>query len=176
MHQMINDILAFSRVGREEMTLEQVDCAQLARDVLAEFETIISEKAAIVACEMLPTLISNATIMRVLLQNLIGNALKFHDGSRVPHINVSAVREKTGWQFCVRDNGIGIEPQYHAQVFAIFRRIHRKEEYPGMGIGLSTCKKLVELCGGMVWFESQPHAGTAFYFTIPIAEQGKGLS
>lgn len=171
MKNIINDILAFSRVGREEIRLEEVDCAALAAEVLGELETPIREKQATVDSGELPTLVTSPTVVRVLLQNLIGNALKFQDGSRTPHIVINAERQAGAWQFCVRDNGIGIADEFHDRVFIIFQRIHLKEEYPGMGIGLSTCKKLVELIGGGIWFHSTPGLGTAFYFTIPINAQ-----
>ena len=100
--------------------------------------------------------------MRVLLQNLIGNALKFQDGSKPPEINIQAERLEIVWRFSVRDNGIGIDSAFHHKIFAIFQRLNRKEDYPGTGIGLSTCRKLIRLCGGDIWFESAPGQGSVF--------------
>lgn len=171
MQQMIRDILDFSRVGREEVTLEEVDCNLLLGEVLSELAPLSKEKNIQIAYSPLPIFIANPTIIRVLFQNLIGNAVKFQDGTRTPDVRLSAERLPDGWQFCVRDNGIGIEPEFHDRVFTIFQRIHHREDYPGMGIGLSTCKKLVELCGGNIWFESTPGTGSIFYFTIPINER-----
>jgi light-regulated signal transduction histidine kinase (bacteriophytochrome) len=167
MQKMIQDILTFSRVGREEVKVEDVDCNQIAREVLAEFETIAAEKGASITCEALPSLQSSPTLLRVLFQNLIGNALKFQDGGRAPEIAIAARRESAGWRFTVRDNGIGIDPQFHDRIFTIFQRLHRKEDYPGTGIGLSTCRKFIRLCGGEIGFESSPGVGSTFFFTLP---------
>ena len=167
MQKMIQDILAFSRIGREEVTMENVDCNAVMREVLAELETVIREKHARTFCESLPTLETSPTLMRVVLQNLLGNALKFQDGSKPPEVTVKAERQKSFWRFIVRDNGIGIDPALHHKIFGIFQRLHRKEDYPGTGIGLSTCKKFIELCGGTIGFESASGKGTTFFFTLP---------
>ncbi len=167
MQKMIQDILTFSRIGREEVKVEMVDCNAIAREVLAEFETVIKEKNARTQCDSLPTLETSPTLMRVLLQNLLGNALKFQDGSKPPEITIMAERGQSFWRFTVSDNGIGIDPAFHHKIFAIFQRLHRKEDYPGTGIGLSTCKKFVELCGGTIGFESASGRGTTFFFTLP---------
>jgi two-component system, sensor histidine kinase and response regulator len=164
---MIKDILNFSRVGREEIKLANVDCNEIAREVLRELETEIQAKKASVSCGTLPVLRSNPTLIRVLFQNLVGNALKFQDGSRTPVVRIGAEGNAEAWQFSITDNGIGIDPNLHDKVFTIFQRFHRKEQYPGTGIGLSTCRKLIELCGGRIWFESTPEQGTAFFFTLP---------
>ncbi len=170
MQKMIQDILAFSRIGREEIKLDTVDCATIVREIIAEFETIIAEKNANVTYGELPIIITSPTLMRVLLQNLIGNALKFQDGSRPPEIDVSATRAGSMWRFSVRDNGIGIDSKFSERIFTIFQRLHRKEDYPGTGIGLSTCRKFIRLCGGDIEFESTPGIGTEFVFTVPAEE------
>jgi light-regulated signal transduction histidine kinase (bacteriophytochrome) len=103
-----------------------------------------------------------------LFQNLIGNALKFTNGS-APRVHISAEEDGTGWRFAVRDNGIGIDPEYSDRVFQIFQRLHTAQEYPGTGIGLAICRKIVDRHGGRIWFDSQPGDGTTFYFTIPRA-------
>jgi two-component system sensor histidine kinase/response regulator len=167
MQKMILDILTFSRVGREEPKMEQIDCNKVVREILEEFEPVIAQKQAQITCEPLPVLEGCQTLMRVLFQNLIGNALKFQDGAQPPKIVIQAKTIGNEWQFSLQDNGIGIDPAFNDRVFAIFQRIHRKEEYPGTGIGLSTCKKFVELCGGKIWFDSTPGNGTIFFFTIP---------
>ena len=172
MQKMIQDILTFSRVGREEVPMEDVDCAEIAREVLGEFETIIADKAATVACSELPTFRTSPTLMRVLLQNLVGNALKFQDGGVPPQIAIGAERTGDMWQFSVRDNGIGIAPEYHDRIFTIFQRLNRKEDYPGTGIGLTTCRKFIRLCGGDIGFESAPGQGSVFFFTLPSGKGG----
>jgi signal transduction histidine kinase len=110
---------------------------------------------------------TSLTLMRVLLQNLIGNALKFQDGTRVPELQIAAARQHGLWRFTIRDNGIGIDPAFRDRVFTIFQRLNRNEDYPGTGIGLSTCRKLIRLCGGDIDFESAPGRGTCFHFTLP---------
>ena len=167
MQKMIQDILTFSRVGREEVKIETVDCNEIVREVLAEFEAVIASKGAIVTCVDLPFIATSPTLMRVLLQNLIGNALKFQDGARPPRIEIGVRVVGDAWQFSVQDNGIGIDHKFNNRIFTIFQRLHRKEEYPGTGIGLSTCRKFVRLCGGDIQFESELGKGTNFIFTIP---------
>ena len=167
MQKMIRDILTFSRVGREEIKFEKVDCNKIARDVFAEFEGTIGEKHARIICGDLPVLNTSPTLMRVLFQNLIGNALKFQDGSKPPEIEIKGEPLDNAWRFSVRDNGIGIEPAFGDRIFSIFQRIHRKEDYPGTGIGLSTCRKFIRLCGGDIGFNSTPGEGTVFFFTLP---------
>ncbi|MBI1212706.1 MAG: response regulator [Alphaproteobacteria bacterium] len=171
MQKMIQDILNFSRVGRQEVQIEQVDCNEIAREVLAEFDGVVAEKKAVVTCGVLPTLQTSPTLMRVLFQNLIGNALKFHGGDKVPEVTVSAEREEAGWRFSVRDNGIGIDEKFHDRIFTIFQRLHRKENFPGTGIGLSTCRKFIRLCGGEIGFESSPGNGSEFFFTLPESKR-----
>lgn len=171
MQKMIQDILTFSRIGRDEVHMEQLDSGEIVREVLDEFETAIAEKQARITYGDLPALATSPTLMRVLFQNLVGNALKFQDGRVPPQIEIEARQEEKAWRFYVRDNGIGIDPAFNDRIFAIFQRLHRKETYPGTGIGLSTCRKFVELCGGEIGFESVPGAGSTFFFTIPHREE-----
>jgi two-component system sensor histidine kinase/response regulator len=172
MQKMILDIMAFSRVGREEIKLELVDCNQTLKVVLAKFEDVIAQQKAQVTYDSLPKIKTSSTLMHVLFQNLIGNALKFQDGSRTPQIDILWGVSDGFWRFSVQDNGIGIDPNLHEKVFAIFQRLHRKEDYPGTGIGLSTCKKFTELCNGKIWFESTPGEGTQFFFILPQEPRG----
>lgn len=167
MQKMIMDILEFSRVGRESPQIETIDCNKVAAEVIGKLE----KGNAQIDCSQLPVLQTSDTLVRALFQNIIGNALKFQDGSKQPEIHIHAERQEDAWLFSITDNGIGIDPQFKEKVFAIFQRIHRREAYPGTGIGLSTCKKLVELYGGKIWFESIPGEGTSFYFTIPHKNQ-----
>lgn len=173
MRKMISDILTFSRVGREEIPIETVDCNQLTKEILLEFESLIADKNIVIICEPLPVLECSPTLLRVLFQNLIGNALKFHDGTRVPEVHIQCEQFATHWQFCVQDNGIGIDAKFYEKVFAVFQRIHPRGDYPGTGIGLSTCKKFIELCGGTIWFKSVLGKGTAFFFTLPLEPRQK---
>jgi light-regulated signal transduction histidine kinase (bacteriophytochrome) len=174
MQKLIADILAFSRVGRENLQKEEIDCNALLQNVLSEFDAVIATTNAQTTIEKLPIVTSSQTLLHVLFQNLIGNALKFQDGTRPPQIGVAAQKFDDRWQFSVHDNGIGIDPAFSDSVFTLFQRIHRREEYPGTGIGLSTCKKFVELYGGKIWFESTPGMGSRFYFTVPHVMKGSG--
>lgn len=167
MQKMIRDILAFSRIGREDIAFETVNCDDIFAEVVHEFEEVIARTQAAVTCDSLPTLKTSPTLMRVVLQNLIGNGLKFQDGLHPPEVTVSARREGRMWRFDVQDNGIGIDPAFSDRLFTIFQRFHREDDYPGTGIGLSTCRKLVRLCGGEMRFTSKPGEGSVFTFTLP---------
>lgn len=167
MQKMIRDILAFSRVGREEIAIETVDAQDAFDKVVEEFADIIAATGARVRHEGLTQMRTSSTALHVLLQNLIGNALKFHDGSRVPEVSVTCRKHDGMWRFEVADNGIGIDPAYAPRIFTIFQRLHSADAYPGTGIGLSTCRKLARLCGGDVTFTSEPGKGSVFSFTLP---------
>lgn len=170
MRKMISDILAFSRVGREAPEIERVACDAVLQEVVKKFDDVIIAKNAKIVAEPLPEIMISRTLIQVLLQNLIGNALKFQDGSKVPEIRLKSHKQDGYWEFIVQDNGIGIEPEFHDKVFAIFQRYHRKETYPGTGIGLSICKKFIEIYGGSIRFESTPGSGSIFYFSVPDKE------
>lgn len=166
MQRLINDLLAYSRVGRKDGLLSEVDCNEVLRRVIESMSAIIEPTNAKVTSDVLPALKGYESSLVQLFQNLIGNALKFH-GKEPPWVHVSARENNKEWIFSVKDNGIGIEPQYRERIFLIFQRLHSKEEYPGTGIGLSICKKIVENYGGRMWVESEPQKGSTFYFTIP---------
>jgi PAS domain S-box-containing protein len=170
MQALINDLLAYSRVGSKGKPFGPVDTAEVLRRVLKNLEIAVQESDARITVDPLPTVTGDATQLTQLFQNLVGNAIKFR-GSQPPVIRISAASDpKEGgvlWQFVVRDQGLGIESQHFERIFVIFQRLHSREEYPGTGIGLAVCKKIVERHGGQIWVESKPGAGTAFYFTLP---------
>jgi light-regulated signal transduction histidine kinase (bacteriophytochrome) len=126
----------------------------------------IAEHQAIITHDPLPTVMGDETQLIQLLQNLIGNAIKFRR-EELPQVHVSAQQGQREWVFSIHDNGIGMESEYFDRIFTIFQRLHSRAEYPGTGIGLAVCKKIVERHGGRIWVESQSGVGTTFYFTIP---------
>jgi PAS domain S-box-containing protein len=166
MKRLINDLLEFSRVGTRGKPLEPTDCGPIFAAAVANLQHVIRETDALVTSGPLPTVYADATQMTQLLQNLIGNAIKYRS-QKQPEVHVEARREGDDWLFSVRDNGIGIDPQFAERIFIIFQRLHTREEYSGTGIGLAICKKIVERHGGRIWVESQPGAGATFSFTIP---------
>ena len=166
MQALINDLLSYSRVGREEVAGKPVD-TQIALDqALANLSTAIEERSALVSSGELPTVWANQGMVVRLFQNLIGNALKFCKAER-PIVRIQAEARGAEWLFSVADNGIGIEAQYKDRIFMIFQRLHKQSEYPGTGIGLAVCKRIVERTGGRMWLESEPGKGTTFFFTLP---------
>jgi signal transduction histidine kinase len=167
MQVLIQDLLAFSRVGRNGGSSESIDCNAVMKDVLQTLAGAIEESGAVVAQGELPAVWADRTQMSQVFQNLMGNALKFR-GSDPPVISIQV--EKTGqhWQFSVSDNGIGIAPEHADNIFVVFQRLHARTEYPGNGIGLAICKKIVERAGGRIWVESQAGSGSTFKFTMPI--------
>jgi light-regulated signal transduction histidine kinase (bacteriophytochrome) len=166
MHTLIEDLLELSRVGTRGKEFQPADLNTVLETALGSLSALGKETNATVTCDPLPTLNVDASQITMLFQNLIGNALKFH-GDRPPAIHVSASPQAGQWVFATRDNGIGIEPQYFERIFQIFQRLHTRKQYPGTGIGLAICKKIVERHGGRIWVESQPGQGSIFYFTIP---------
>lgn len=170
MQQVIADLLAYSRVGAGHKPAEEVDCQHLLRAVQRDLRGAMEKTGAKVVHGHLPTVMGNRTQLQLLLQNLIGNAIKFC-GEAPPLIKISAHREPGQWIFSVQDNGIGIEPQHTKRIFTIFQRLHTRDKYPGTGIGLAICRKIVERHDGRIWVESKPPGGATFHFTIPISEE-----
>jgi PAS domain S-box-containing protein len=166
MQALINDLLAYSRVGTRGREFEPTDTAAIVDQVMADLNLAAEEAGAQVTRGPLPIVRGDTVQLGQLFQNLIANAIKFR-GERPPVVDVTARREGTMWRFAVRDNGIGIDPEYSERIFVIFQRLHARAEYPGTGIGLAICKKIVERHGGRVWLESRPGEGTTFWFTIP---------
>lgn len=167
MQSLIHDLLALSRIGRRERTLSEVDFNRLIEQVLINLQVTIEQSQAKVTYEPLPTLIVDPTQLTQLFQNLIGNAIKFC-GDALPEVYISARQQDDHWLFSVQDNGIGVPPDQQERIFMIFQRLHGRGEYPGTGIGLAICKKIVERHGGTIWVEAQPNQGSIFYFTIPL--------
>ena len=167
MQTLVQDLLAFSRVGRGGVDQQLIDVSDVLRTVLMNLQVSIEANAAKVSFEALPSVVADRMLLTQLFQNLIANAIKFR-GPAAPLIRVTAERTAKKWVFCVEDNGIGIAPEHAEIVFAIFKRLHTHDEYPGSGIGLSICKKIVEQHGGRIWVESQPGRGANFKFSLPL--------
>lgn len=172
MQRLINDLLAYSRVTTQGKVFERVDCNQILEDVLSNLQIAIEENRAVVTHDALPVVTADGGQLSQLFQNLIGNAIKFH-GKEPPRVHVSVELRNNEWQFSVLDNGIGVDPQYAERIFVIFQRLHNREEYPGTGIGLAVCKKIVERHGGRIWVQSPIGRGSIFYFTLPVAGQNR---
>ncbi|MCP3705570.1 PAS domain S-box protein [Paraburkholderia sp. CNPSo 3274] len=168
MQALINDLLAYSRVGRSDDARQLTDCAQILDQALKSLSVMMEESGAEVRREALPTLVAIPTHLALLFQNLVGNAIKFRDKARPVRIDVGARREGEGWLFWVKDNGIGIDPQYYERIFLVFQRLHTRADYPGTGIGLALCKRIVEQHGGQIWVESVEQEGATFFFTLGI--------
>ena len=166
MQRLINDLLEFSRLSTRGKPLEQTDVAQVLGNVRANLSVAIEEVGAIVTNDSMPVVMADTGQFVQLLQNLVGNGLKFRNGTR-PLVHVRAVEAQHHWQFSVSDNGIGIESQYFDKIFVIFQRLHTRDDYQGTGIGLALCKRIVERHGGRIWVESKPGEGSTFFFTIP---------
>ncbi|MFF2788023.1 ATP-binding protein [Streptomyces sp. NPDC058049] len=166
MQTLINDLLDFSRVGRVHHDHESVDLEAVMEQAASSLSLGIEEAGATITHDPLPTLVADPTQMGMLWQNLIGNAVKFHRPGRAPNIHVTADRDGELWRFTVTDNGIGIAPEYADKVFVIFQRLHTKDAYPGSGIGLAMCKKIVEFHGGTIAVDPEYRDGTRISFTL----------
>ena len=173
MQVLINDLLAFSRAGRSAEELGPVACDAALALATANLSTQIAESGAVIEAGPLPVVRGQLTLMSVVFQNLVGNALKF-TGDRPPRIVITAERDGAFWSFSVTDNGIGIEPQYADRVFLIFQRLHERAAYPGTGIGLAMCRKIIEYFGGRIWLDTGIAEGARFRFTVPANEPDEG--
>jgi PAS domain S-box-containing protein len=174
MRRLIDDLLAYSRVGTRGNDLEQVDLEPLFETTLADLGEAIVEAGAQITHDPLPVVAGDRQQLGQILLNLVGNAIKFRDDAP-PRVHVGARRDAAGWTISVRDNGIGIEPQYFERVFVIFQRLHPREQYPGTGIGLAIAKKIVERHGGRIWVESEPGSGATVSFTLPDTRSRRQL-
>ncbi len=171
MQSLIEGLLAYSRVGRQGNPLVPTSSQRAFDQALVNLEAAIAECDARITHDPLPTVVADPTQMMQLFQNLIGNGIKYR-GEQPPQIHVSAEQRETEWLFSVRDNGIGIEPRYKDRIFVIFQRLHTRTEYPGTGIGLAICKRIVERHSGRIWVESEPGQGSVFFFSLPFVEGG----
>lgn len=169
MQQLINDLLTYSRVSTRGRAFEPTDCEAVLTYALANLEVAIKESGAIITHKPLPSVLADGRQLEAVFQNLIGNAIKFRSEA-APRVHISAEQKENEWVFAISDNGIGIEADFSGRIFVIFQRLHSRSEYPGTGIGLAICKKIVERHGGRIWLESEPGKGTTFYFTIPVKE------
>ena len=170
MQVLINDLLAFSRVGRLVREHVEIDAAELVDQAVANLSLAVEESDAEITVDELPRVSGDASLLTAVFQNLISNAIKFR-GEAPPRIHVGVRDAGGGWEFSVTDNGIGIEPEYADRIFVIFQRLHGKEVYPGTGIGLAMCRKIVEYSGGRIWLDTGVREGTAFRFTLPKIEE-----
>lgn len=169
MQSLINDLLAFSRVGTQGNPPTLVSAEELVKEALDNLQFSIEESGATITYESLPVIKGDSTQLVMVFQNLLGNAIKFH-GSAPPCIHIGAQREGDEWIFSVRDNGIGLDPQFAERIFVIFQRLHNRSSYPGTGIGLAICKRIIQRHRGRIWVESKAGEGATFYFTLPVKE------
>ncbi|HUQ67288.1 MAG TPA: PAS domain S-box protein, partial [Flavitalea sp.] len=165
MKQLIQDLLKYSRISPIEESLKPVNIGKTVEDVLRIYQAILSETKAVVKVPVLPIVIGNSVQLSQLFQNIIGNAIKYRN-EHTPIIEIGFTEQNENWLFYVKDNGIGIEKKYYDKIFTIFQRLHNRSQYEGTGVGLAICKKIVERHGGKIWVESEPRAGSTFYFTI----------
>ena len=171
MQTLVQDLLAFSRVGRQGTEFKLSDCAVVIDIALENLHTAIQESGARVECGYLPSVVADSSQLTQLFQNLIGNAIKFR-GPEPPLVRITAEKNKQEVIFSVADNGIGIAPEHADSIFVIFKRLHARAEYPGSGIGLAICKKIVERHGGRIWVESELGHGCTFRFALPNGKVG----
>jgi PAS domain S-box-containing protein len=166
MQRLINDLLMYSRVSTRGQPPEPVDTFSALGQAIANLGMAIDDNHAMISNDELPVVMADESQIVQVFQNLIANGIKFH-GTEAPRIHISAAEKGNEWVFSVRDNGIGIAPEYHSRLFVIFQRLHGHDQYPGTGIGLAVCKRIVERHGGRIWVESEADKGSTFYFTLP---------
>ncbi|MEM1220667.1 MAG: PAS domain-containing protein, partial [Bacteroidota bacterium] len=167
MSNLVKGLLDYSRIGRSN-ALEMVDTKKLVQDVIADFKEAQKNAKATIVVGDLPTIETPQMELRILFQNLISNALKFRQINQAPYIRVDASQNEEEWLFSVSDNGIGVPETQFEEIFVLFKRLHPRKQYEGTGIGLAHCQKIVDMLGGRLWLESEPHLGSTFYFTIPV--------
>jgi len=166
MQTLINDLLSFSRVSTRGNSFQPTNVQDVLDQVCTDLQFVIADHQAQIIYKELPTIIADKTQLTQVFQNLIANAIKFHSDEQ-PLIQIDAIQQDKNWLFKVTDNGIGIDPKFTERIFVIFQRLHTRDQYPGTGIGLAICKKIIERHGGHIWFESNHSKGTQFLFTLP---------
>jgi len=170
MQTLVQDLLAFSRSGREGTEMSTTDCNIVVQQALLNLEAAVRDSGAQVKCSTLPTIHASGAQLRQVFQNLIGNAIKFRK-PEPPVVQITAQKEGNEWLISIADNGIGISSDYLNDIFVIFHRLHTRDEYPGNGIGLAICKRIIERHGGRIWVESEKGNGTTFKFNLPAEKQ-----
>ena len=170
MEQQLTDLLALSRVGSGGLKLQMTDLSKPLQAALRNLQFSIRSSEARITCDPLPTLPVDASQIGQVFQNLIGNAIKFHSESP-PEIHIGARQDNGEWVIWVKDNGIGIGPEYFTRIFQVFQRLHTRKKHAGTGIGLAICKKIVERHGGRIWVESELGKGATFYISLPAKAQ-----
>ncbi len=167
MQGLIEDLLTYARAGTGEQTWVKVDLNQVVAQVMSDLESAIAKTNAKITVQDLPQILINSQEIHHLWQNLLENAIKYH-GVETPQIEVTATRQEPEWLFAIADNGIGIAAEFQSQIFDVFQRLHPTDVYPGSGMGLAICRKIVQRYGGKIWVESESGQGSTFYFTLPI--------
>ncbi len=169
MQTLIQDLLAFSRVGKQKQSLSSVDLDQTLKSVNNSLKILIEENNVQIICaDNLPEVMADKSQMQQVFQYLISNAIKYHNEERTCIVQISFRKVKKFWEFSIQDNGIGMEPKYFDCIFVIFQRLHGKDKYSGTGIGLAVCKRIIEGHGGKIWVESKIETGSTFHFTLPV--------
>jgi light-regulated signal transduction histidine kinase (bacteriophytochrome) len=170
MQGLIQDLLAYSRAGANGKALREISGENALKVALTNLRTSVEQSGAVVTHDSLPAIRTDETLLTQVFQNLVGNAIKYRRAES-PQVHVSASKNGGNeWIFSVRDNGLGIDPQYFDRIFILFQRLHGRDEFEGTGIGLAICKKILERLGGRIWVESQPEKGSTFYFALPETE------
>lgn len=168
MHGLIEDLLSYSEIDSRNTFFKTVDSGAALREALANLQVPIAESGAVITASTMPATTGDHIQLVRVFQNLIGNSIKYRS-EEIPRIQISAERKDDEWEFSVRDNGIGIEPRYKESVFKLFKRLHARSEYPGNGVGLASCRKIIERHGGKIWLKSEAGTGATFCFTLPAA-------
>ena len=178
MQTLINDLLAFSRVGQQGAHMRAVELNDAATDAITGLDAAIEDTDADVSIGQLPVVHGDRALLTQLFQNLITNSIKFRRVDEPPVVRITASPKADMWEFSCQDNGIGIEPAYAERVFVIFQRLHPRDAYPGTGIGLALCRKIVDFHGGRIWIDTEPAAtpGTTIRWTLPVYENGKEVT
>jgi light-regulated signal transduction histidine kinase (bacteriophytochrome) len=166
MKKLVNDLLAYSRIGTNKEEFTVTDLNEAMGYVIFVLDEDIKKNQAVITVKPLPVIMANKTLISQLFMNLVSNSLKYH-GGKIPEIEVGLTEEHDKYIFYVKDNGIGIDPKFFDKIFIIFQRLHNRTEYSGTGIGLAICKKIVETHKGKIWLKSEPGIGSTFYFSIP---------